>query len=124
MIDATNPALSGLEGLSLPSTIPLPQDRRVEPQAKVVKALNTVGLQHHGRCIIQRSQACHVLLRRSGNAKATVHGRISELGFDALDAGPLRQARLLEPFALLWISLAVKYGFSRNIAFELLRCPS
>jgi hypothetical protein len=30
----------------------------------------------------------------------------SELGFETVDAGPLTQARALEPFALLWISLA------------------
>jgi predicted dinucleotide-binding enzyme len=36
------------------------------------------------------------------------------------DAGPLTQARLIEPFALLWISMALKYGYGRDIAFKLL----
>jgi predicted dinucleotide-binding enzyme len=43
------------------------------------------------------------------------------LGFEAVDAGPLTQARLLEPFALLWISLAFKAGLGREFAFKLLR---
>jgi hypothetical protein len=36
-------------------------------------------------------------------------------------AGPLKQARLLEPLALLWISLARKQGLGTNIAFRLMR---
>ena len=43
------------------------------------------------------------------------------LGFDPVDAGPLRQARLLEPLAMLWISLAYAYGHGPDIAFKLLR---
>ena len=38
-----------------------------------------------------------------------------------VDAGPLRQARLLEPFALLWITLAYQQGMGRDIAFRLMR---
>lgn len=54
-------------------------------------------------------------------AKRATHQLASKLGFDAQDAGPLTQARLLEPFALLWISLALKHGYGREIAFELMR---
>jgi predicted dinucleotide-binding enzyme len=46
---------------------------------------------------------------------------IDELVFEAVDAGPLTQARLLEPFALLWISMALVHGLGRDFAFELLR---
>ena len=54
-------------------------------------------------------------------AKRSVSSLIAELGFELLDAGPLTQARFLEPFAMLWISLALKYGFGREIGFRLLR---
>jgi predicted dinucleotide-binding enzyme len=42
-----------------------------------------------------------------------------KLGFEGIDAGPLTQARVLEPFALLWISLASKAGLGREFAFKL-----
>ena len=48
-------------------------------------------------------------------------GLAADLGFDPLDAGPLKQARLLEPFAMLWISLALQYGYGREIAFQFMR---
>ena len=38
-----------------------------------------------------------------------------------MDAGPLAQARTLEPLALLWISLAYFQKQGPNIAFKLLR---
>jgi hypothetical protein len=46
---------------------------------------------------------------------------IDELIFESVDAGPLTQARLLEPFALLWISMALVQGLGQDFAFELLR---
>jgi predicted dinucleotide-binding enzyme len=36
-----------------------------------------------------------------------------------VDAGPLANARLLEPLALLWIYLAVKQGHGTGIAYKL-----
>ena len=53
-------------------------------------------------------------------AKQQVGELVTELGFDALDAGPLTQARVLEPFAMLWISLAFMAGFGREFGFQLI----
>jgi 8-hydroxy-5-deazaflavin:NADPH oxidoreductase len=46
---------------------------------------------------------------------------VSELGFDAVDAGDLGVARLLEPLAMLWIHLMVRRKLGRKFAFALLR---
>ncbi len=40
--------------------------------------------------------------------KPQVLGLVRDLGFEAVDAGPLKIARLLEPYAMLWITLAMK----------------
>jgi predicted dinucleotide-binding enzyme len=44
----------------------------------------------------------------------------AELGWEPVDCGALTKARLLEPLALLWISLATQ-GLGRDFAFGLLR---
>ena len=57
----------------------------------------------------------------NADAKSTTIGLVSELGFEVVDAGDLSIARLLEPFALLWIHLALRRGFGTNWGFGLLR---
>ena len=43
------------------------------------------------------------------------------IGFEAIDAGRLEVARLLEPLAMLWIHLAFTTDLKRDFAFALLR---
>lgn len=122
VIDATNPLLPGLEGLSVGcSTSAAEQLAGWASGAKVVKAFNTVGANIMADPEFADRRVAMFYCGDDAEAKKTAAGLISELGFEALDAGPLKQARVLEPFALLWISLALKYGFGREIGFELLR---
>ncbi len=53
--------------------------------------------------------------------KPAVLSLMTALGFEAVDAGPLRISRLLEPYAMLWIHLAINQGLGRDFAFSLLR---
>ncbi len=48
-------------------------------------------------------------------------GLARDIGFDPIDAGPLANARLLEPYAMPWIWLAVKGGVGRDFAFKLVK---
>jgi len=50
-------------------------------------------------------------------AKPKVIELVAALGFEVVDAGPLRNARLLEAHAMLWIELALKRGLGRDWAF-------
>ena len=50
-------------------------------------------------------------------AKTAAMRLLADLGFEALDAGGLRQARILEPFAMVWINQALLRGKGRNWAF-------
>lgn len=54
-------------------------------------------------------------------AKTQVMQLVTDLGFEALDAGGVTKARLLEPFALLWITLAYQGGLGRDFAFVVVR---
>jgi predicted dinucleotide-binding enzyme len=46
---------------------------------------------------------------------------VGMLGFEPVDAGPLKNARLLEPFAMVWIDQAIKRGRGRDFAFALVK---
>jgi predicted dinucleotide-binding enzyme len=53
--------------------------------------------------------------------KPMVLALVRDVGFEAVDAGPLNVARLLEPYAMVWIDQVVKRGADRNFAFALAR---
>ena len=42
---------------------------------------------------------------------------LGDLGFEALDAGGITKARILEPFAMVWINQALARGKGPDWAF-------
>jgi 8-hydroxy-5-deazaflavin:NADPH oxidoreductase len=121
VIDATNPLLN-LDALDLGTTTS--GGEKVAQWARgatVVKAFNTVGNNVMANSAFDGRRPVLFYCGDDKAAKQTVRPLIAELGFDAVDAGPLSMARTLEPFALLWISLALKEGLGLEFAFQLLR---
>jgi 8-hydroxy-5-deazaflavin:NADPH oxidoreductase len=122
LIDLTNALLPNLQGLELGNTTSAGEQVAAWALgAKVVKAFNTVGFNIMENPVFGSDKAVMFYCGDDAGAKQIVNQLTVELGFDAVDAGPLRQARVLEPFALLWISLAYGSGYGREIAFKLLR---
>jgi predicted dinucleotide-binding enzyme len=56
-------------------------------------------------------------------AKDTVAGPLTDLGFEAFDAGALVQARIPEPYALVWINQAMLRSKGRKWALCALPNP-
>lgn len=122
LIDATNPLYSDLSGLSIGTANSAGEHVALLAQgAKVVKAFNTIGYNIMANPQFGSERAMMAYCGDDAGAKEIVKQLATELGFDALDAGPLTQARTLEPLALLWISLAYQVGYGREIAFQFLR---
>ena len=122
LIEATNPLLPDLSGLALGTTTSAAEQVAEWARgAKVVKAFNTVGSSIMTDTSFKGEKPVLFYCGDDGGAKKIVHQLAEELGFDPEDAGPLKQARLLEPFALLWISLAFQQGWGRDFAFKALR---
>jgi predicted dinucleotide-binding enzyme len=53
--------------------------------------------------------------------KPTILKPATDVGFDAVDAGKLVIARLLGPWAMLWVRLAFSGSVGRDFGFALLR---
>lgn len=87
------------------------------PGARVVKTLNQVGAE----VMADTSGFIHppvmFMAAEDAAAKAQVAILLADLGFDALDAGGIAMARLLEPMAMVWINQAIFRGKGRNWAF-------
>ncbi len=124
LIDATNPLLPDLSGLTHGTTTSGgEQVAGWASGAKVVKAFNTVGANIMQNPAFEGHRPVMFYCGDDAQAKDAVKKLIADLVFEPVDAGPLTQARVLEPFAMLWISLALKQGMGVNFAFELLRRP-
>jgi NADPH-dependent F420 reductase len=122
VVDATNPLRPNMSGLELGHTTSGGEKVAAwAPGARVVKAFNTVGAVHMAEPMIGGERASMLVCGDDAAAKETVMNLAEELGFEPIDAGPLTQARLLEPLAMLWISLAYTCGLGTDIAFRLLR---
>lgn len=121
LIDAVNPLSPDLTLSIGTNTSAAEQIASWAHGARVVKAFNTVGAGIMENPHFDEGQPVLFYCGDDAEAKKTVHQLIAQLGFDAVDAGPLVQARILESFAGLWISLAVKQGFGVNIAFRFMR---
>jgi len=122
LIDATNPLLPDLSGLTIGTTTSAAEQVAEWARgAKVVKAFNTIGNGIMANTDFKGEKPVLFYCGNDAGAKKTVHQLAEEIGFDPQDAGPLTQARLLEPFALLWISLAYQQAWGREFAFKVLR---
>jgi NADPH-dependent F420 reductase len=122
LIDCINPLTEDFRGLDIGhTTSAAEQISQWAPGAKVVKAFNTVSAGAMADPWFGQENATMLFCGDDEAAKATVRQLAEELGFDAYDAGPLSIARYLEPFAMLYIKLAIKEGWGGNCAFKILR---
>lgn len=104
VIDPTNPRMVGADGLRDYSVDPSNGEwvQRWAPEAKVVKALNTMNW---ATMVDPASAGGAVSVPIVGNdpeAKATVATLIEGLGLHPIDLGPIRYAHALESLYILW----------------------
>jgi predicted dinucleotide-binding enzyme len=121
LLDATNPIGPGLTSAVGADTSAGELVQSWAPTARVVKIFNTTGAENMA-APVYADQATTMFYCGDDEPACGIAAKLAtDLGFDAISAGPLRNARLLELLALLWISLAMGQGSSRSLAFKLLR---
>jgi predicted dinucleotide-binding enzyme len=121
LIDAVNPLTPSLE-LALGFTDSAAESvARLAPGAHVVKAFNTTGAENMAGAHDFKVKPMMPIASDDAGAKAKVLKLAEDLGFEPVDAGPLRSARLLEPLAMFWIKQAYVQKFGRDFAFAVTR---
>ncbi|HEX5184653.1 MAG TPA: NAD(P)-binding domain-containing protein [Allosphingosinicella sp.] len=107
LIDCTNP-LDFANGLAwqIPDGTSGAEIIAGKSDARVVKAFNQVGADAMAQAGDYGMRPLQFAAGDDGEAKAKVLGLMSDIGFDARDAGPLGFARDLESMARLWIGQA------------------
>ncbi len=124
VIDCTNPLGMGPDGLGLVlghDTSAGEQVASWAPGAAVFKALNTTGANNMANAARYPVKPMMLVAGDDAMKKPAVMTLVAKLGFEPVDAGPLKNARLLEPFGMVWIDQAMKRGRGRDFAFALVK---
>lgn len=120
LVDVTN-ALGDNMGLAVDprSESGAEQIQKMAPRAKVVKAFNTVFAQHMDSGKVHGERLTALVAGDDEGAKRRVLDMAKAIGFDAVDAGPLQNARWLETFGVLNVTLGYGVGLGPAIGFRL-----
>jgi len=122
VVDVTNPLTPDKLGLEIGHTTSAGETvAELLPQSKVVKAFNTVLAPNHAQPVLGGVRQALPIAGDDAEAKRVVQDLATELGFEGVDVGPLRNARYLEPIAELLVQLAQAQGQGREIGFALAR---
>jgi hypothetical protein len=122
IIDCTNPLGMGPDGLQLVlghTTSAGEQVAAWASGASVFKTLNQIGADSMDKVAQFPIRPVMFVAGDDELKKPTVLRLIAKLGFEAVDAGPLRIARLLEPYGMLWIDQALNRGRGPSFAFAI-----
>jgi predicted dinucleotide-binding enzyme len=123
LIDTTNPLdfSSGAPRLFVGTDDSLGERvARAAPQAKVVKAYNTVGNTLMVDPALPGGPPSMFLAGDDEAAKSAVRGLLEDTGWDVVDLGGISASRWLEGMALAWVAYGIRSG-GWNHAFKLLR---
>ena len=122
LLDCTNPLKPDLSGLVVAEKASgAEQVAAWAPGARVVKIFNTTGFPNMADPEYREGRSMMLYCGDDAQAKKVGAQLAAELGFEPYDVGPLTEARLLEPFALVWIHLAVLQKMGTGFAFRLMR---
>jgi predicted dinucleotide-binding enzyme len=124
VIDTTNPldfsagmpprlALSGTDSGG-------EQVQRLLPDARVVKAFNTVGNKFMFRPQFTAGRPDMFICGNDAGAKATIGGILKDFGWGVIDVGGIESSRYLEAMCMVWVISALHTN-NWNQAFKMLK---
>jgi NADPH-dependent F420 reductase len=123
LIDMTNPVEQTAVGMQLAighTTSFAEEIAQLTPGARVVKAYNSIYFDVLTDPQFGDQNASAFICGDDVTAKEVVAQLSQDIGFDPVDSGPLSNARLLEPLAVLWMQLAFS-SHGTDIALKLLK---
>jgi predicted dinucleotide-binding enzyme len=121
LLDVTNALTADMQLASGCTTSGAEALQRKVRGARVVKAFNTQFAQHMDSGAVGGQQLTTFVAGDDAVAKAQVIQMARDIGFDVVDAGPLQNARLLEPLGYFNIQMGYVLGLGTQIGLKLVR---
>lgn len=118
VVDVTNPIEADFSGIIIGHTSSAAEEvQKLLPKAKVVKAFNTVFAQVYDQGLNFGDKKVPAFVASDDvDAKSSVISFANDAGFDAVDSGPLKNARYIEPLGYLNIQFGYMLGRGTQIA--------
>lgn len=123
LVDCTNPVGPGLTHGLQSRTSGAEEVQRLAPGAKVVKAFTIYGFENLQTSAYPGYGNLKPVMLVAGDdasAKQTISNLAEQLGWRAVDAGPLSSSLQLEHMTLLWIKMARAQGRGPNFVWAML----
>lgn len=118
LVDATNPIAPGMNGLLVgTATSGAQQIAQLANNARVVKAFNSTGYENFSQPQYPGGNLFMPIAADDAEARQKVLALATLIGFDAVDLGGLAAARYIEPWAMVWIEMAIRLGHGRKFGF-------
>ena len=118
VVDVSNPVTVDFSALQLGHTSSAAEEiAKLMPGTTVVKAFNTIFAQHYANGLEMGGQKLQTFIASDDKAaRESVKRLAEEIGLDARDAGPLLNARYLEPMGFMNIQFGYVLGQGVGIA--------
>ncbi len=117
LIDISNPVGPEMSLAVGMTTSAAEEIQKLVPQARVVKAFNTIFAELLGLQLSEPDTPPQIMFAGDHEfANHRVEGLIKAIGFEPIDAGPLKNARFMEPVGLMMIQFAYGLGRGARIA--------
>ena len=122
VVDVSNPVNADFSGLQVGLESSAAEEiAKLVPGARVVKAFNTIFAQHYASGLKIAGKALQTFVASDDeDARETVKALAASIGLEPVDAGPLKNARYLEPLGFLNIQFGYALGRGTGIAPQLL----
>lgn len=122
VVDLSNPVNEDFSGLLVGLESSAAEEiAKLVPGASVVKAFNTIFAQHYASGLKIGDKALQTFVAADDEAaREKVKALASDIGLEPVDAGPLKNARYLEPLGFLNIQFGYVLGKGTEIAPQLL----
>jgi 8-hydroxy-5-deazaflavin:NADPH oxidoreductase len=121
VVDVTNALTEDMQLASGCTTSGAEHLQQIARGARVVKAFNTQFAGHMDSGRLDTESLTVFAASDDPQAKQQVMEMAKAIGFDAVDAGPLQNARLLEPLGYFNIQLGYVLGLGTSIGLKLVR---
>lgn len=93
--------------------------RQRAPDSALFRAFSSLGWENFAEPLIDGVQVDLFYCGDEGSARPVVHNLIAGIGLRPIYIGDVQQASIIDAMTRLWFTLALRQGYGRHLAFNM-----